>query len=96
VEPPDQVRRLVRLTTLQSYKCSGDYTEDEGTNCPAHTWPRNAMTANHSMFLYLRVAPTFREECSASDKMSATTSSRKFNSLRAHTGQNVLRPHNSF
>ncbi len=56
----------------------------------------NGMTANHSMFLYLRVASTLREECSASDKMSATTSLRKFNSLGEHAGQDVLQLQNFF
>ena len=40
MEPPDQVRRLVRWPTPQSYKFRGHYAEDLGTNCPALTWPR--------------------------------------------------------
>ena len=36
------------------------------------------------------VAHAFREECSASDKMSATTFLRKFNSFGERTGQYVL------
>jgi len=59
-----------------------------GPNLPGQV--TDSRVVEYHDFAASGVAHAFREECSASDKMSATTFSRKFNSFGERTGQYVL------
>ena len=84
-----QVRRLGRQGNSTTFKFRDDHTEDQRTICPALVRPDEARIANDPVFLSLRVAPAFRKECSATDKMSAP----KISCQREMTALHHSNPH---
>ena len=63
MEPPDHVRKLVPQANSTTFEFSGATQRTRERSVRHERGCVNVTTANHSMFLYLRTAPSLREEC---------------------------------